>query len=150
MKEVKQKRIFAEHGIQNTGFYHTMSLIKGKYKLPILYCLYLNGPTRYNELKRLMETATFRSLTAGKASKKTVKLNWNKVKTADGYDVYRASKKSGRYIKVKSVSSNTCTDKKLKRGKTCYYKVRAYSKVNGKKLYGGFSAQNYTARLGHL
>ena len=79
-------------------------------------------------------------ITAGKASKKTVKLNWNKVKTADGYDVYRASKKSGRYIKVKSVSSNTCTDKKLKRGKTCYYKVRAYSKVNGKKLYGGFSA----------
>ena len=28
-----------------------------------LYCLYLNGPTRYNEIKRLMETATFRSLT---------------------------------------------------------------------------------------
>jgi DNA-binding HxlR family transcriptional regulator len=59
----EKKRIFAEHGIQNTGFYHTMSLIKGKYKLPILYCLYLNGTTRYNELKRLMETATFRSLT---------------------------------------------------------------------------------------
>lgn len=58
-----KKRIFAEHGIQNTGFYHTMSLVRGKYKLPILYCLYLNGPTRYNEIKRLMETATFRSLT---------------------------------------------------------------------------------------
>lgn len=56
-------RIFAAKGIQNTGFYHTMSLVKGKYKLPILYCLYLNGPTRYNELKRKMETATFRSLT---------------------------------------------------------------------------------------
>ena len=36
--------------------------------------------------------------------------------------------------------ADICTDKKLKRGKTCYYKVRAYSKVNGKKLYGGFSA----------
>lgn len=60
----RDKRIFAEHGIQNTGFYHTMSMIKGKYKLPVLYCLYLNGPTRYNELKRLMETATFRSLTS--------------------------------------------------------------------------------------
>ena len=32
-----KKRIFAEHGIQNTGFYHTMSLVRGKYKLPILY-----------------------------------------------------------------------------------------------------------------
>ena len=59
----QKTRIFAAHGIQNTGFYHTMSLVRGKYKLPILYCLYLNGPTRYNELKRLMETATFRSLT---------------------------------------------------------------------------------------
>lgn len=58
----KEKR-FAENGIENTGFYYTMSLIRGKYKLPILYCLYLNGTTRYNELKRLMETATFRSLT---------------------------------------------------------------------------------------
>lgn len=62
MKNNKEP-IFAEHGIQNTGFYYTMSLIRGKYRLPILYCLMLNGPTRYNELKRKMETATFRSLT---------------------------------------------------------------------------------------
>lgn len=61
--EEKKKPVFAEHGIRNTGFYYTMSLIRGKYKLPILYCLMLNGPTRYNELKRKMETATFRSLT---------------------------------------------------------------------------------------
>lgn len=62
MEEIKQK-IFAEHGIQNTGFYYTMSLIHGKYRLPILYCLQLNGPTRYNELKRKLAPATFRSLT---------------------------------------------------------------------------------------
>lgn len=54
---------FAENGIENTGFYYTMSLVRGKYKLPILYCLLINGPTRYNELKRKMEKATFRSLT---------------------------------------------------------------------------------------
>lgn len=57
-----QRKIFAQNGIKNTGFYHTMELIRGKYKLPILYCLYLNGTTRYNELKRKMETATYRSL----------------------------------------------------------------------------------------
>ena len=38
-------------------------MIQGKYKLPILYCLQLDGPTRYNELLRKMETATYRSLT---------------------------------------------------------------------------------------
>ena len=60
---MEKERRFAVNGIENTGFYYTMSLIRGKYKLPILYCLYLNGTTRYHELKRLMETATFRSLT---------------------------------------------------------------------------------------
>ena len=52
-----------EQGIQHTGFHYAMSLIKGKYKLGILYCLMMNGPTRYNELKRRLEAATFRSLT---------------------------------------------------------------------------------------
>ena len=37
-------------------------LIPVKNKLPILYCLQLDGPTRYNELQRKMKTATFRSL----------------------------------------------------------------------------------------
>lgn len=57
-----EKRIFAVDGIKNTGFYYTKSLLDGKYKLPILYCLQLDGPTRYNELLRKMETATCRSL----------------------------------------------------------------------------------------
>ncbi len=59
----EEKKVFAANGIKNTGFYYTKSLIQGKYKLPILYCLQLDGPTRYNELLRKMETATFRSLT---------------------------------------------------------------------------------------
>ena len=57
-----EQRHFAINGIKNTGFYYTKSLVDGKYKLPILYCLQLDGPTRYNELQRKMETATFRSL----------------------------------------------------------------------------------------
>lgn len=58
----EERKRFAVNGIQNTGFYYTKSILDGKYKLPILYCLQLDGPTRYNELQRKMETATFRSL----------------------------------------------------------------------------------------
>lgn len=62
-----------ERGITHTGFHYTMSLIKRKYKLGIIYCLMMNGPTRYNELKRRLEAATFRSLTTpSKNSKPTV------------------------------------------------------------------------------
>ena len=57
-----EQRRFAIEGIKNTGFYYTKSLVDGKYKLPIHDCLQLDGPTRYNELQRKMETATFRSL----------------------------------------------------------------------------------------
>ena len=56
------QRRFALNVIKNTVFYYTKSITEGKYKLPILYCLQLDGPTRYNELQRKMETATFRSL----------------------------------------------------------------------------------------
>ena len=51
-----EQRHFAINGIKNTGFYYTKSLVDGKYKLPILYCLQLDGPTRYNELERKMES----------------------------------------------------------------------------------------------
>ena len=61
-KFIDEQRRFALNGINNTGFYYTKSITEGKYKLPILYCLQLDGPTRYNELQRKMETATFRSL----------------------------------------------------------------------------------------
>ena len=60
--QIHEQHRFAIEGIKNTGFYYTKSLVDGKYKLPILYCLQLDGPTRYNKLQRKMETATFRSL----------------------------------------------------------------------------------------
>ncbi len=44
------------------GMEYTVSLVKGKYKLPIICCLMLHGPTRYNELKRRVAAATYRSL----------------------------------------------------------------------------------------
>ena len=47
-----------ERGITHTGFHFTMSLIKRKYKLGIIYCLMMNGPTRYNELKRKIRGIT--------------------------------------------------------------------------------------------
>ena len=35
---------------EEAGFAYSMSLISGKYKLPILYSLTFYGPFRYNEL----------------------------------------------------------------------------------------------------
>jgi len=51
--------------LKNTGFGYTLSLIGGKYKMIVLYALYVNkGPIRYNELKRAIGIVSFKSLTS--------------------------------------------------------------------------------------
>lgn len=48
---------------EETGFAYSMSLISGKYKLPILYSLAFYGTFRYNELKRFLDPISFKTLT---------------------------------------------------------------------------------------
>lgn len=77
------------------------------------------------------------------AGSKSVKMSWKKAAGVTGYEVYRSTSKNGKYKKVKSISkaaTTKYTDKKLKAKKVYYYKVRAYKKVSGKKVYGAFSA----------
>lgn len=76
-----------------------------------------------------------------KKNKKAV-ITWKTVKNADGYQIYRATKKSGKFKKIKTLKGNRVvkyTNTKLKKNKKYYYKVRAYRTVKGKKAYGAFS-----------
>ena len=66
-------------------------------------------------------------------------LEWSKVKGADGYQVYASDSKNGTYTRIKITKGTGATDESLLTGKTRYYKVRAYRKVNGKAVYGSFS-----------
>lgn len=53
-------------------------------------------------------------------------VKWTAVKDADGYEVWRATSKSGTYKKVKTtVSGTSFADRDVTEGKTYYYKVRA-------------------------
>ena len=78
------------------------------------------------------------ALSVGSTSKTAV-LEWSKVKGADGYQVYASASKNGKYIRIKATKGTGMTEEKLATGKTRYYKVRAYRKVNGKTVYGSFS-----------
>ena len=69
-------------------------------------------------------------------------ITWKKVKGANGYKIYRATKKNGKYKAVKTVRKQKTVkyvNKKLKKGKTYYYKIKAYKNVNGKKVYSNYS-----------
>mgnify|MGYP000889659081 FL=1 len=47
---------------EETGFSYTLSLISGKYKMVILYCLMEFEIVRYNELKRHIGTISHKTL----------------------------------------------------------------------------------------
>lgn len=87
--------------------------------------------------------AAFKSLTA---KKKTVTVKWKKAANADGYQIWRAEKKSGRqgeFKLVKTVKKGAAGSWKntgLKKGKTFCYKIRAVRTTDGNKGYGSFSA----------
>lgn len=71
------------------------------------------------------------------------KVTYSKVPGARGYIVYYATSKDGEYKKagsIKGVDETSYTVKNLKNGKTYYFKVRAYMKVDDKNHYSDYSA----------
>lgn len=70
---------------------------------------------------------------------RNARITWKRVAGANGYKIYRATKKKGKYRAVKMLKSGRTvkfTNKKLKKGKRYYYKVRAYRNIGKKKVYG--------------
>lgn len=77
----------------------------------------------------------------GKGSKKNVTISFGKVAKASGYEIYKSTKKKGKYKKAATLTSGKTvkkTFKKMKKG-TYYYKVRAYKKNGKKKIYTDYS-----------
>ena len=50
--------------LEDSGFYYTMSLISGKYKMVILYALSVYRVMRFNEMQRFIKTISFKTLSA--------------------------------------------------------------------------------------
>lgn len=73
------------------------------------------------------------------ASATSVKVSWNEVAGATGYQVWRGTSETGSFTALGSVTttSRTCTG--LTCGSTYYFKVRAYIEVNGTRIYGKYS-----------
>ncbi len=70
-----------------------------------------------------------------KAGAAKASLSWKEISGATGYVVYMSEKKDSGYEKIGSTKKLSCTIKNLKKGKTYYFKLKAYSKVDGKNIY---------------
>lgn len=70
-----------------------------------------------------------------------VKVKWNNINGETGYQISKSLKKTGTTV-VATYPTTKGTYKLIKatKGKTYYYKVRAYKTVGGVKIYGPWSA----------
>ena len=123
----------------------TLALADGKQAYSYRVCAYrtIDGKKYYGG-KSGVKTAvsTVSSLQAKAVRGKGIKLTWKSLKTVDGYVIYRKTGKNGSYKKIKTAAdkkSGGYTDKTAKKGKTYYYRIRAYTLVDGRKVYGSYT-----------
>ncbi len=107
----------------------------GIYKVKVTFCGDYSGtvtlkfritPDKVEDLKLTAKT-------------KSARVSFDAVKSASGYEIYKATKKNGTYEKALTTKNTSVIISKLKTGKKYYIKVRAYKLVDGTKVFGSFS-----------
>ena len=82
------------------------------------------------------EISSVASTTKGKAT-----IKWSDVTGETAYQIYYSTKEDEGFKKLDSgLKGTSYTTKTFTSGKTIYFKVRAYTKVDGEVVYGSFSA----------
>lgn len=83
---------------------------------------------------------TIKKLSVKGKSKVNIKFAKSKA-SVTGYQIQYAQNKKFQSAKKVTTKNSTCTIKKLKKGKTYYFRIRAYKTAGGKKIYGAFGAK---------
>ena len=128
----------------STGKLNAMATEQGYYALTA-YFRFTGGKTSLYDMSDTGD-ATPAALTKAKivsvksVSEKGVKITWNKVKTAKGYQIKYSAKKNMKGAKTATSGSLSKKITKLKSGKRYYFKVRAYKTADGSRIYGGWSS----------
>ncbi|ALC89404.1 hypothetical protein AM500_06105 [Bacillus sp. FJAT-18017] len=69
----------------------------------------------------------------------SVKMSWNAVNGASGYEIHRATSATGTYTHVRTTENTSAINTQLTTGKPYYFKVRAYKMVGTAKVYGNWT-----------
>jgi fibronectin type 3 domain-containing protein len=102
--------------------------------------VYNQLPQIRQDVKTYMQFLTpMIALTASSNSYNSIKLSWQEISGAAGYEVWRATSSTGTYTKITTTSNNSYIDTSLNTGTTYYYKVRAY-KADTSTQYSGYSS----------
>lgn len=102
----------------------------------------VNFVERESLQKKLSKPKKVRLIYAKALGKGKVRIIWKWFVNQDGFQLQHAQNRGFTKKKKtlrKSKHTNIVTLKKLKRGKTYYFRVRAYNKSGSKKKYGKWS-----------
>lgn len=94
-----------------------------------ILCLFASSATVSCATNNIPKAPT--GVSAERQSTSAVKLSWKKANSAQGYYIYRYIPSKKRYQKVgtvKKASTTSWTNKKLKSGKSYYFKIKSYNK----------------------
>jgi len=129
---------------KDTNSYTDSNLVQGtQYRYRVRAFKLIDNVKKYGKYCPKYKTYTKPkkvSLKTKKGSKK-VTLSWAKVTGAQGYRVYMKTG-NGSFSRIKEIKKGATvsyTKSGLTKGKTYYFKVRAFREIDGVKVYGAYS-----------
>lgn len=72
---------------------------------------------------------------ATRVNTKSIKITWNRVTGASGYEVFKSTSSNGSYAIYARTSNSSFINGSLTKGRTYYYKVRSFRYVGSTKVY---------------
>ena len=127
-----------------TSYTHTDRVSATNYYYRIKAFKYLNGKNRYSDYSSTLKATTRPlqpSVTLSSTKSKSIKVSWTKIsKRTTGYNIYMSTSKNGTYKSIGTTTNTSFTKDNLTKGKTYYFKVRAYRIVDGEKIYSLYSS----------
>ena len=131
------------YGENITSYTHDSRVSATSYYYRVKAFKYLNGMNRYSDYSSTLKATTkplqpVVSLSSTKT--KYINLSWTKIsKRTTGYEIYMSTSKNGTYTLVGTTSNKSFSKGNLTKGKTYYFKVRAYRSVDNTKIYSSYS-----------
>lgn len=125
----------------STSYVYKKADLGRKYTFAVKAYKKADGKTVYSKYKEVSIKAVPQSPDIkANVSKGRVTVTWKKVSNVvTGYRIYRKTGKTWSRIGIADRRDTSFRDKKVKKGKTYTYKVRAYKKAGGRNIYSRYS-----------
>ena len=138
------KEIPLKKTTSSTSYKFTKLSPGAKYTIKVVPCYKVDGKTYEDDSYKTATVYSLKKLSTPKVSKKSsksVKVSWTNISGESGYQIsVSTSKKSTKIVSTYKTTSGKSKVVSVKKGKTYYYKVRAYKIVGKKKIYAPWSS----------